>query len=179
MIEAALAIVEEKGFVAATLDEVATRAGMTKGAIYSNFGCKADLMLAVARSRSVAFAPDYAPGASLEAHLTQVAQAIAAMLPAIQKAARLRADFQVFLQGEPELRAKMAEEMTKELEALIGLVDSRHGDELRISATQFVVTAQALAVGLAHQSMQTPELVTESIILSAFQTLAIGAKRAT
>jgi len=177
LIGAALAVIEEKGFVAASLDEIAWRAGMTKGAIYSNFGSKADLMLAAARSRTVAFAPDYAPGASLEVHLAQVAQAVAAMLPAMQKTARLHADFQVFLQGEPGLRAKIAEETTNALQELIRLVGLRHGDELRMSPAQFVVTAQALAVGLAHQSMQTPELVTESTILGAFHALAIGAKR--
>lgn len=179
LIEAALAVVEERGFVSASLDEIAARASMTKGAIYSNFGGKTDLMLAAARSCSGSFAPAYEPGASLEAHLGQVAKAIVQMLPAIQRAARLQADFQVFLQSEPELRAKLSEEMTVGLEALIGLVAQHHGDELRLSPAQFIMAAQALSLGFAHQSMQTPELVTESTVVAAFEALAMGSKKAT
>ena len=178
LIEAALEVVEEKGFVSASLGEIAARANMTKGAIYSNFGGKTDLMLAVVRSRSGSFAPAYEPGASLDVHLSQVAKAIVQMLPAIQKAARLQADFQVFLQREPELRAKLTEEMTVGLQALIGLVAEHHGDELRMTPAQFIMTAQALGLGFAHQSMQTPELVTENTVIAAFGALALGAKKA-
>ncbi len=177
LIEAALAVAEEKGFVAANLDEIAARAGMTKGAIYSNFGGKTDLMLAAAQSRSAAFAPAYTPGASLDVHMGQVAQAIVQMLPSIQKAARLQADFQVFLLQEPELRAKLAREMTAGLHALIGLVAEHHREELRISPEQFVMAAQALSLGFAHQSMQTPGLVTEGTVLAAFEALTAGAKQ--
>ena len=177
LIEAALKVVEEKGFVSASLGEIAARANMTKGAIYSNFGGTTDLMLAVVRSRSGSFSPAYEPGASLDVHLGQVAKAIVQMLPAIQKAARLQADFQVFLQREPELRAKLTEEMTVGLQALIGLVAEHHGDELRISPTQFIMAAQALSLGFAHQSMQTPELVTENAVIAAFGALAMGAKK--
>ena len=46
LVAAALAIVREKGFAAASLDEIAARAGMTKGAIHSNFAGKAVLLLA-------------------------------------------------------------------------------------------------------------------------------------
>lgn len=177
LITAALEIAVEKGFVSASLDEIANRAGMTKGAIYSNFGGKTDLMLAAVRSISGAFAPSYEPGATFDVHIRQVANTIVQMLPAIQKAARLQADFQVFLQSEPELRAKITQETTKGLQELIRLVAEHHGDELRMSPDQFVMAAQALSMGLAHQSIQTPALVTDSTVLSAFEALAIGAKK--
>ena len=47
LIETTLALVAERGFASVSLAEIAARAGMTTGAIYSNFGSKDDLMLAV------------------------------------------------------------------------------------------------------------------------------------
>jgi AcrR family transcriptional regulator len=47
LIAAAAEIFTEKGFHAASLDEIAERAGFTRGAIYSNFGSKDELLFAV------------------------------------------------------------------------------------------------------------------------------------
>jgi len=47
LIEAAARVFAEKGFAATSLDEVAEAAGLTKGAVYSNFENKEDLVRAV------------------------------------------------------------------------------------------------------------------------------------
>jgi AcrR family transcriptional regulator len=47
IVEAALAVFAEKGFAAARLDEIATRAGVSKGALYLYFETKEDLFRAV------------------------------------------------------------------------------------------------------------------------------------
>jgi AcrR family transcriptional regulator len=46
-----------RGFHAATLDEIALEAGLTKGAVYSNFASKAHLFLAVVDARARVQAP--------------------------------------------------------------------------------------------------------------------------
>jgi AcrR family transcriptional regulator len=51
LLEAAAEVFREQGFHGATLDEVARRAGFTKGAVYSNFKNKDDLFLAVMDDR--------------------------------------------------------------------------------------------------------------------------------
>ena len=53
LLEAARSVFAEKGFERATLDDVAARAGMTKGAVYSNFAGKGDLILALMQRRRV------------------------------------------------------------------------------------------------------------------------------
>ena len=53
LVEAAATVIAEKGFQRATLDEIAERAGMTKGAIYSNFAGKAELLLAAMMARGL------------------------------------------------------------------------------------------------------------------------------
>ncbi|MDB5468391.1 MAG: transcriptional regulator, TetR family [Phenylobacterium sp.] len=47
IIDAALAVFAEKGFAAAKLDEIAARAGVSKGALYLYFATKEDLFRAV------------------------------------------------------------------------------------------------------------------------------------
>lgn len=47
IVEAALAVFAEKGFAAARLDEIAARAGVSKGALYLYFSTKEDLFRAV------------------------------------------------------------------------------------------------------------------------------------
>ena len=47
LLDAALQVFAERGFAGASLDEVAAAAGLTKGAIYSNFASKDDLFFAM------------------------------------------------------------------------------------------------------------------------------------
>ena len=77
LIDAALAVAEEKGFLAASLDEVAARAGMSKGAIYSNFRNKAELMVRAAERRSLRLVPDYMSRAPLKVQLRAIGRAVA------------------------------------------------------------------------------------------------------
>lgn len=47
LLDAALEVFADRGFASASLDQVAEAAGLTKGAIYSNFASKDDLFFAV------------------------------------------------------------------------------------------------------------------------------------
>jgi len=51
LISAAAAVIGEKGYDRATLEEIAARAGMTRGAVYGNFKNKEELFLALIASR--------------------------------------------------------------------------------------------------------------------------------
>jgi AcrR family transcriptional regulator len=57
IVQAAMAVFAEKGFAAARLDEIATRAGVSKGALYLYFETKEDLFRAVVEQ---AIAPNIA-----------------------------------------------------------------------------------------------------------------------
>jgi AcrR family transcriptional regulator len=67
IIEAALSVFAEKGFAAARLDDIAARAGISKGALYLYFETKQDLFRAVVRE---AVAPNLT---AVEAFAQQVA----------------------------------------------------------------------------------------------------------
>ncbi len=75
IVEAALALFSEKGFAATRLDEIAARAGVSKGALYLYFATKEDLFRAVVTQ---AVAPDLARvGALARAHDGSFAELLA------------------------------------------------------------------------------------------------------
>jgi len=51
LLDAALASFHARGYMATTLDDIAHRAGITRGAIAWHFGSKAELLNAVIRER--------------------------------------------------------------------------------------------------------------------------------
>jgi AcrR family transcriptional regulator len=178
LIEAALAVAEEKGFLAASLDEIAARAGMSKGAIYSNFQGKADLMVHAAERRSLRLAPDYEPGASLEAQLRAIARAVAALLPKARGLERLNAEFQIYVLTEPELRAHVAAHNTAMLQAGAATLAHEYGEALAMAPRDLAVAIQSLSLGFIYQHQITPDEVNEAVIVAAFEALAAGAGRA-
>ena len=62
LLEAARALIREKGYERTTLEEVAERAGMTTGAIYGNFKNRADLFIALGQAYWAPIAPRIEPG---------------------------------------------------------------------------------------------------------------------
>lgn len=177
LITAALAVAEEKGFLAASLDEIAARAGMSKGAIYSNFRGKTELMAAAAERRSLRLAPDYEPGAPLKVQLQAIARAVVSLLPKARGLERLNAEFQIYVLAEPELRAQVAAHTVALLDAGAESLARGYGDRLAMLPRQLAVTIQCLSLGFIYQHQVTPEEVTEPVILAAFEALAEGAER--
>ncbi len=53
LLDAALEVFAERGFAGASLDRVAAVAGLTKGAIYSNFASKDDLFFAMMKDQAL------------------------------------------------------------------------------------------------------------------------------
>jgi AcrR family transcriptional regulator len=177
LMAAALAVAEEKGFLAASLDDIARRAGMTKGAIYSNFSGKADLMACAAESQALTLRPDYVPGAPMAAQMRALARAVVALLPQASGRARLNAQFQIYALTEPELRMRVAQAHTALFDHFADLAEAGYGEVLAISPRAFAVAAQSLSLGFIHQHQLTPDEVTEAVVTAAFEALAEGALR--
>src|SRR6059058_220154 len=73
LLEAARALIREKGHEQTTLEEIAERAGMTTGAIYGNFKNKDDLLIALGQTYWVPIVPKVKAPASF----TQIMRAMA------------------------------------------------------------------------------------------------------
>src|SRR6185295_1110716 len=79
LIDAAAAVIGEKGWDRTSLDDVARRAGMTRGAIYGNFSNREELFLAVVQTRWKPVMPHYVPGTTFKQHMRTVGKAVAAV----------------------------------------------------------------------------------------------------
>src|ERR1700741_4249791 len=64
LLEAARALIREKGYERTTLEDVATRAGMTTGAIYGNFRNRDELFIALGQTYWAPVRPKIKPDAT-------------------------------------------------------------------------------------------------------------------
>ena len=175
LIAAALEIVEETGFATASLDAIAARAGMTKGAIYSNFASKAELLLAVAGARGLAMRPvDPWAAASFAEGLEALAKELVATIRRAKGGAKFAAEFQIYVLSDPELRAGLASTYEQNFAAVAERL-ARYGDlKPGVSARELAIGLQSVCLGLMIQSFVTPDNVTEPVILATLKAFAEG-----
>src|ERR1044072_7570845 len=75
LLEAARALVREKGYERTTIEEVARRAGMTTGAIYGNFKNRDELFIALGQTYWAPVCPKIKPGATFGEAMHALAKA--------------------------------------------------------------------------------------------------------
>src|SRR5437868_15062008 len=75
LLEAARALIREKGYERTTMEEVARRAGMTTGAIYGNFKNRDELFIALGQAYWPPVVPKVAPGATFAEAMHAIAKA--------------------------------------------------------------------------------------------------------
>ncbi|MCC7323827.1 MAG: TetR family transcriptional regulator [Gemmatimonadaceae bacterium] len=177
LIAATLEIVAEKGLAAATLDEIAARAGMTKGAIYSNFNGRGALLIAAMGSKGLTLSVDPSPGSTLAAHLRAVADALIAARSEAEGIAKMLAEFQRYALGDPDLRREIAAGYAEAFGRSASHFAEHHGKELTIPPKTLVVMLQSLALGLMCQYLLTPDEVTDAVIIAAVDAVAQSAVR--
>jgi AcrR family transcriptional regulator len=173
LIDAAAQIIGEKGFHATTLDEVATRVGMSRGAIYGNFKNREDLFLAVVKQRWEPIVPNFKPGATFREHMRAIGKAVVAAAPVRQRSAVGAVSFQLFALTHPEMRARISKQNAEiyrtMAEELVQLIPAK---ELPMPAERFIRVLHALTDGLLFTRFLTPDLITDEVIVSAFEMVA-------
>ena len=173
LIEAAAQVIGEKGYDRVTLEEVAARAGMTRGAIYGNFKNREELILAVVGTRWQPIVPAWRPGASLKEQLRLLGEAVVAAVPARRAQAVGAFSFQQYALTHEELRARLVAANAGIYRwAEQGLLQFISASELPLPANQFVRVLHALTDGLLYLRFLTPELITDDVIIAAFEALA-------
>jgi AcrR family transcriptional regulator len=176
LIAAAQALIEEGGLSAVTLDAVAARVGVTKGAIYSSFRGKAELVWAAAEPLRPGLDPPILAGQPIEqARVT--ARALMALLPTAGRQAEFMAELQAQVRADPELRARQAAQQHALFDLMAERLQAGFGDLLVLPPRTVGLTIQALILGFIAQWERTPEEVTEDVVTAAFEALARGATR--
>jgi AcrR family transcriptional regulator len=177
LITAAGQIIAEKGFQSATLDEIAARAGLTKGAIYDNFDSKDQLFMAVvlqaAKSRMERFQWPTDRSGSVRDRLRRLGQAVAADAPAAVREAPLRAEFLLYTLTHEEMRRRVAEQAALRLKSVEErLLQLFSPEELPIPPERFVLLIESVVPGLMFIKAQAPDLASDEAIVELFVGLA-------
>jgi AcrR family transcriptional regulator len=173
LIEAAVAVIGEKGYERASLEEIAARAGMTRGAVYGNFKNKEELFLATVAARWQPIIPPFESGAPLKTQMRILGQAVAREAKARQPHAAAATAFQLYTLTHPammsQLAAKNAEIYRRMAKGLLTMIPEK---ELPMPADRFIRVLDALITGLLFTYFQTPELISDEVFISAFEALA-------
>jgi AcrR family transcriptional regulator len=173
LLETAVEIIREKGFYKTTLEEVARRAGMTRGAIYGNFKNKDELLLAVVETRWRPIIP-IKHGATLKEHMRIVGEAVVAAIPARRAQALGALSFQIYALTHEEMRSRIAAKNAELYRrAAARLQELYPTEDFPMPVEQFVRTLHALTDGLVFLRFIQPELMTDDMIIAAFESLAL------
>jgi len=173
LLEAARELIREKGYARTTLQDVASRAGMTSGAIYGNFKNRDELFVSLAEAYWAPIRPKVKAGATFAELMQALASATLAALPDREKAAVGRLTGMAYTLAQDDLRARVRE-ITAQSYAfgaswLRAAIDER---ELPMSPDHLVRVIHALTEGLVFQRLLTPELVPDEVFYEAFAALA-------
>jgi AcrR family transcriptional regulator len=165
LIEAAADVFARRGFHAASLDEIAETAGFTRGAIYSNFGGKEDLMIAVldlfTEQQLAAFgaAVDPAAGGSA-AERSAAAASVWTATQREQNLAALSLEMRVYALRNPEFRKRLAESERgnqQRIAEFIEQVARTEGRALPVPAIDLAEMLRAFSDGLSQLAALDPE----------------------
>jgi AcrR family transcriptional regulator len=173
LLDAAVEVIAEQGFQRASLDVIAARAGLTKGAIYSNFGSKEDLFLAVVATRPVGFSAAAQPGQSMKTIFRQLGKDCAAVLPEARAQSAFTAEFLLYVLTHEEMRRRVADRAEAKFSA-----PPPDGVEQYLKSSgrppykTILLVCHALSTGLFYQHALAPELFTEDVVIAAFDMLA-------
>jgi len=118
LLEAALKCFQEKGYVGTTLDDIAQKAGTTRGAIHWHFGNKAQLFNTMVRERyaqaATIFQEAFAPG---ERPLQQLRRFLIRWITYAEEDSDFRAVLEL-LQLKTELVPELAEGMQEKIQGM-------------------------------------------------------------
>ena len=173
LLEAARALIREKGYERTTLEEVAQRAGMTTGAIYGNFRNRDELFISLGQDYWAPIKPRIKSGATFSDFMRAMAEATLAAIPERTTAAVGRLTGLAYTLTNAELRARVheitADSYALGAEWLRAMADK---GELPMPPEHLVVVIHALTEGLVLQRILTPELCPDEVFFAAFAALA-------
>ena len=177
LLRAAERIVTDHGFGRLTLEAVAQKAGLTKGAIYSNFASKEELVIETATRLT--------PGLNFDDALTgardvpdMLDRASAALVGAVQKRAKeaaLLLEFNAMSIRDAKLRQAMRAFEDDELDdSEVPAWLEAHADEIPLPLDQWVHVVNAVATGLmTRRLMEGPEAVPDEVFTWTFRRLGL------
>lgn len=173
LITAAGDLIRDHGYEAATLEAIAAKAGMTRGAIYGNFGNRDDLFAEVVLDRWTPVTPEYVPGTSFREHMARLGHAYAAAARQRALVAVHAASFQLQVRRHETLRRRVAIQGRQIIEDAAEELRRLYPDEqLPMAPVPFIQALAALGEGLMAAYFADPEAYPEEVFVEAFKAFA-------
>lgn len=173
LLEAAAGLVREKGFEATTLDDIAAKAGMTRGAIYGNFKNRDDLFMALVAMRADPVIPRFRLGSSFREQMRALAEAVIAALPERRKSAVGAASIQLYALTHEEMRLRLVALNHDIYEhATTTMLKFNRESDLPMPAEKLVRVLHALIEGMLMSRLLAPEQFSDDVIFAAFDALS-------
>ena len=173
LIDAAARVFAQRGFQAASVEEIAEEAGYSHGAVYSNFDGKADLFLAVfedymaQRVRELAETQaGLAEDAPLEVRARALADQWMDRLARDRESFVLHMEFVAHADRDPELARRFGTRSAAMRQAVSRyIVQYQHEAEaeLAIPADDLALILRALGIGLAIEWLVSPDAVRHDV----------------
>jgi AcrR family transcriptional regulator len=184
LLDAARSVFARGGFHGASVEEIASEAGFSTGALYSNFDGKEDLFLALMEREIAAHAREIAVAVGTRASVDERARGGArqwmTMIEREPELLLLFMEFWAYGVRDPRVRPKVAARFAQVRELLTRLIADgvREFDlELALPAEQLAVAIDALADGIARQKLADPGAVPDELMGKVLSILFAGATR--
>jgi AcrR family transcriptional regulator len=169
LIEAAAKVFARRGYHRATVDEIASEAGFTIGALYSNFSGKEALFLAIADhqvEKRVAEVEAIAEAAEGEEPGAEAAEKLRAFLERDPDWPLLFYEFWSLSVRNPELQGELARRRDAIRDALAKTLERvavKQGFKLRFPAPVLATAIAASLNGLAFERAADPEVLPDAV----------------
>ncbi len=184
LLEAARGVFAANGFHGSSVEEIASAAGFSTGALYSNFEGKEDLFLVLMERE-------------IEEHAREIAEAVRSRPTISARAAGGARQWMTTIEREPDLlllfmefwaygvrdagvRPKVAERFAQMRRVLTELIVQGVRDfdlELLLPAEQLAIAIDALADGIARQKLADPEAVPDELMGRVLSLMLTAATR--
>ncbi len=179
MLVAAEEVFAERGIEAASVDDVAAAAGLTKGAVYSSFRSKNDLVLALMEEHVVdrqrAAAEVFDDTSDTGGALRDAGARLVAAIHTDARWQRLLISYAVAPTGDPAIRDALRDRRRQLRTALAGQIERiahRHGLTLPFSPDETAVVILALSNGFAVEGSIDEDAVPDDLFGRVLAALA-------
>jgi AcrR family transcriptional regulator len=181
LMDSAAAVASRRGIERASLDEVAERAGFTKGAVYANFANKDQLFLAMLDAHFDARLAELDRILSTEAdpdeQAREAAEGLMRMLAAQPEWHRLFFEFALYATRNEGFRTQLVERyrsLRGRLAELLARRAERLGIEPVLPPDQIAAMTFAMANGVAMERLLEPEAVPDTLMGEMMATFFTG-----
>jgi AcrR family transcriptional regulator len=171
VLDAAFAVFSERGIAASSLNEVAAAAGLTKGAVYSSFASKDELVLALmeehAAARTDAALAGFAGAGDSQRALVDLAAALVHGMRADAAWHRLLAEYFAMSSHDAQRREGLRQRRRAVRDAVaraVARVAEGLDAELPFTPEEMATVMLALSNGLAVEADIDPEGVPEDLL---------------